>query len=81
MVKRYPPVCGDNSVEKTKPQFVQLMLVEKNGGEYHRALLNVMYTWRGELNLRLLKSATTDDCSSVQNPSVEPGTLFMLNYD
>ena len=82
MLKRYPPVCGDNSTATTKPQFVQLMLVEKDGGEYHRSLLNAMYDRRGQLKIRLLKSSTDvdDDCSSVQNPSVQPGTLFMLNY-
>ena len=83
MIKRYPPVCGDNSVKTTKPMLVQLMLVERDGGEYHRSLLNVMYNYRGQLKIRLLKSSTDvgDDCSSVQNPSVEPGTLFMLKYE
>ena len=83
MLKRYPPVCGGNSTETTKPQFVQLMLVEKDGGEYHRSLLYSMYNYRGQLKMRLLKSSADvdDDCSSVENPSVEPGTLFMLNYD
>ena len=82
MIKRYPPVCGVNYTETTKPLFVQLMLVDRDGGEYHRSLLNAMYDQRGQLKMRLLKSSTDidDSCSSVWNPSVQPGTLFMLNY-
>ena len=83
MLKRYPPVCNDNEVvDSTKPQFVQLMLVDRYGGRYHRALLQAKYNYRDQLKFKLLLSNTGKDdaCDEPTNPSVLPGTLFMLNY-
>lgn len=84
MVKRYPPVCdGSTIAEATKPLFVQLMLIEKNGGEYHRALLQATYNWRGQLKFNFVKSSEKEeiDCTRSVSPSVLPGTLFMLGYE
>ena len=81
MLKRYPPICGNSDeIETTKPQFVQLMLVEFDGSDYHRSLLHAVYNHRGQLRMKFLKSTSNDDCSTPQNPSIMPGTLFMLSY-
>ncbi|XP_067931372.1 uncharacterized protein [Watersipora subatra] len=82
MLMRYPPLCGDAEVVE-KPQFVQLMLVERHGGSYHRALLHAVYNRKGQVEMKFLQTSSEvgDDCKRPESPSVLPGTLFMLSYD
>ena len=82
MLKRYPPMCGDMEVVK-KPHFVQMMLVERDGGSYHRSLLHAVHNRKGQIEMKLLKTSSEvgDECKNPESPSVLPGTLFMLNYN
>ena len=64
------------------------MLVEREGGEYNRALLQAACTnhntrhsaCHNHMTLKFVKSTTTDDCDHSKDPSIHFGTLFMLNY-